>query len=384
MPSMHDTIYSTETILLEHFESTPIFYVLMIVTYFILNFYLYSEKRCAATELLLFAVSVYVETWFILQDTDYADDILYAVLLLAFLVETYTNIFSQGRDYDSKLTAVTLILIVAWVVSWLCVPRLQGHRFSAMWVSKNWHRKLGFLQDCMGTTYAYYTHTVPQHVETIFLERQFIEKWFLTMYWGAAGVVIVLWVSICVVKRDREISTEDKNKIETHEATIQKHVATNEEHGATIQKQKATIQEHKATIQKNEAIIRKQEATIQENEATIQKHEATIEEQGATMQELGETMQKQVATIEEQGATIQEHEATIQEHEATIQEHEATIQEHEATIQKNNIFMQACEKLRNDLHTALRQSRVDIDNLRERYAVLQFEAAEAGVRVPPP
>jgi len=234
---------------LEHFESTPILIALIIVTYVILDPYLDLEKRCAATELLLFAGSVYVETLFIIQNTEYSDDLLYALLLLAFLMETYTNIFSKGREYDNKLTTVTLILIVAWVVSWLCVPRLQEHGFSAMWVSKNWHRKLGFLQDCMVATYAHYTHTVPQNVKTIFLKRQFITKWFETIFWGAAGVVIALLVSIWVVERVREISTEDKNKIETHEATIQERDRISTEDKNKIETHKATIQERDRTIQ---------------------------------------------------------------------------------------------------------------------------------------
>ena len=342
MPSSYDTIHSTETNLLEHFESTPIFYALMIISCFIFKIYLNSQERCAASELFLFTGSLYVATLFIVQNTWYADELLYALWMLCFLVQIYTNIFSKGPDYDSKLPAVTCILMVAWLVSWLCVSRLQGHRFSAMWVSKNWNRKLGFLQDCMGTTYAYYTHTVPQHVKTIFLEHQFIDKWFVTMYWGAAGVVIALWVSIWVVKRDSEISTEHKNKIQTREATI-------EEQKATIQEQKATIEEQKATIQ--------------EQKATIEEHVATIEEQKAT--------------IEEQKATIEEQKATIQKNEATIQKNEANIQKKEANIQEHDDEMKAFEELQDKLLTALTEAREENRVFWERDAILQTNLAEA-------
>jgi len=377
MPSSYDTIHSTETNLLEHFESTPIFYALMIISCFIFKIYLNSQERCAASELFLFTGSLYVATLFIVQNTWYADELLYALWMLCFLVQIYTNIFSKGPDYDSKLPAVTCILMVAWLVSWLCVSRLQGHRFSAMWVSKNWHRKLGFLQDCMGATYAYCTHTVPHHVKTIFLKRQFIDKWFVTMYWGAAGVVIALWVSIWVVKRDSEISTEHKNKIQTREATIEEQKATIQEQKATIEEQKATIQEQKATIEEHVATIEEQKATIEEHVATIEEQKATIEEQKATIEEHKATIEEQKATIEEQKATIEEQKATIQKNEATIQKNEANIQKKEANIQEHDDEMKAFEELQDKLLTALTEAREENRVFWERDAILQTNLAEA-------
>ena len=291
MPSSYDTIHSTETNLLEHFESTPIFYALMIISCFIFKIYLNSQERCAASELFLFTGSLYVATLFIVQNTWYADELLYALWMLCFLVQIYTNIFSKGPDYDSKLPAVTCILMVAWLVSWLCVSRLQGHRFSAMWVSKNWHRKLGFLQDCMGATYAYCTHTVPHHVKTIFLKRQFIKKWFETMFWSAAGVVIALLVSIWVVTRGRE-------KIETHEATIQ-------ERDHTIQEYNTTMQDYEELQDQLDMETREDNRILTERNAVLQTDLAEAVACNAALQTVLTEVVADNAVLTERNAVLQ-------------------------------------------------------------------------------
>jgi len=298
MPSIYDIIYGTETRLLEHLQITHIFSALILIIYIILDPYLKYDRRCAATELLLFAGFVYVETSFILQHTDYSDDLLYELFLLALLVEIYTNICPTGRHYDCKLISVMSITLVAWLVSWLCVPRLHEHGFNAMWVSKNWQRKLGFLQDCMGTTDAYCTHTMPQHVKTIFLKRQFIKKWFQTMFLSVAGVVIALLVSILVVIRGREIGTKDKNKIETLKATIQ-------ERDHTIQEYNTTMQDYEELQDQLDMETREDNRILTERNAVLQTDLAEAVACNAALQTVLTEVVADNAVLTERNAVLQ-------------------------------------------------------------------------------
>jgi len=497
MPSIYD-IYDIETLCVQNLQTADVNTALIVVVCCIITQYLRRDNISVTNELVLGAGLIYMESMWMIQSTYHSDGVFRMSVLVYLLVVIYTSLRQAGPDHDRKLNSVAYTMLVASLVSWLFAPCLQDHAFSAMWRSTDWQNKLGFVEECMHTTYAYC-------METIFLDRNFIKQWFQTMFQSVAEVAVALVVLICVVLMGRDFETQNKHNCDTQQAALldrdriiqqrdtdveqfkimidhlnissveahserdacvkhykgltqglntawtkaceEKRVLTERnaellsevaEAAASIvdrdciieqretdveqlkivmdlfntssveacednralternavllsevTKAAASIEERGRKIQELEAIIQERDRTIQERNTTLQKLDDSAEPLHTALKQTREdkrVLRERIAVLTERNAVFQteaaEAAASIEERDRKIQEQEATIQKHEAIIQKHNTSLQEFNDSAVPIYEALRQTDEEILVLRERIAVLETEAAEAGARVP--
>jgi len=191
MPFIYD-IYDLETLFVQHLQTTDVNTALIVVVCCIVTQYLRRDDSSVTNELVLGAGLIYVESMWMIQSTYHSDGVVRMAVLVYLLVVIYTSLCQAGPDHDRKLNSVAYTMLVASLISWLFAPCLQDHAFSAMWRSTDWQNKLGFIQECMHTTYAYCMETMPQCDQTILLDRKFIKQWFQTMLQSVAEVAVAL------------------------------------------------------------------------------------------------------------------------------------------------------------------------------------------------
>jgi len=440
MPSIYD-IHDVETLFVQHLQTADVNMALIVVVCCIVTQYLRRDNSSVTNKLVLGACLVYVESMWMIQSTYHSDGVFRTAVLVYQLVVIYTSLRQAGPDHDRKLNSVAYTMLVASLVSWLFAPCLQDHAFSAMWRSTDWQNMLGFVEECMHTTYAYC-------METIFLDRKFIKQWFQTMFQSVAEVAVALVVLICVVLMGRDFETQNKHNCDTQQAALldrdriiqqrdtdveqfkimidhlnTSSVEAHNERDACVKHYKGLTQglntawtkareEKRAVTERNAELLSEvaeaadsivdRDCIIEQRETDVEQLKIVIDlfntssveacEDNCALTERNAVLLSEVtkaaASIEERGRKIQELEAIIQKHVATNEEQKATIEVHGTTIQKQKATIQERDRtLKESNHTIKEyeqlQDELEIETREdnrisaERYDVLRTDLAEA-------